>query len=499
MTTTLNDARRKPRICLCVMMNHPFPAILPLIRRIYAGRFTHLRFLIPFERMEDKDVITVYRGSYSHAAYLADARAELDKLDFEYLFVIHDDVIMNPRLSEDTFLSTFDGIGPDDGFIPEIGGSPSNFGGWIWNSAFAPQLLFPKSLLFGTGIERANISRYLPSAERLEQAMSGQGITHTRSITFNSGQMDDIARTPSRVLLHGLAEPLREDEEAQALENEALDVQTRLVALIGATLRHMRLTHGEDSSTVELPFPVAAAGYFTDFYILPRSGFADFAHHMGVAGAANLFVEIIAPSILSACCSKLWTARELGLDFEGFHGNRYIQRFVDPRVIALHPFKLSAFRDGAAQDEFLQELNRIAAEPAQPGAHSAPVLSALDLGAGWHPREEWGVWARETQADFRVKAPADGGMRIVLRAPLHRGLPRLTGRLEYNGGRSTQEFVAELPALEIAVELADVVPDDGGVTRIVIHSDAFVRPCDISPGSTDDRSIGVGLVAAMGV
>ena len=39
-------------VCLCVIFNHPFPGNLPLLRRIYQGRFSHVRFLMPLMRRE---------------------------------------------------------------------------------------------------------------------------------------------------------------------------------------------------------------------------------------------------------------------------------------------------------------------------------------------------------------------------------------------------------------------------------------------------------------
>ena len=218
------------QICLCVLMNHPFPANIPLLRRLYQGRFSHLRFLIPFERLPDEDVITVYRGSYTHAAYLTDARKELSAIDCDYFIIVHDDVLLNPQLSEASFDEIFR-LGPDDGFIPRINPVQTSMHEWSWLAGFIAKLLYPKSILFGGGVEIPTLRKYLPDPTLLEERMAahGQGSTTFMRIDPSSINAHAVPEA-SRLLLHGLSTPLDQQDPDQArVEAHSIEAPKGLV------------------------------------------------------------------------------------------------------------------------------------------------------------------------------------------------------------------------------------------------------------------------------
>lgn len=489
------------------MMNHPFPANLPLLRKIYKDRFSEVRFLIPFERMPDEDVITVYRGSYIHAAYLTDAWEKLAALECDYYLVVHDDVLLNPKLAESTFFDVFD-LGPDDGFISEIGEIHAEPGRWVWNYGFVPKFLFPKSLLFGSGIETANLKKYLPSFSTIHEAFKRNGATFTLGTRLDSTKMEDVQRMPSRVLLHGLSGPAGEGAPGQPeVEATSLAVEKGLLdAMLGAArvsgdlgTSHLESAPQGSEDMVPFPFPVASAGYFTDFYILPRSGLDDFCHYMGVAGAANLFVEILAPTLLHACCAEVKTAAKLGLDFSAFHHRRPPSWFDDPKAVAMHPFKLSVLREPAAQERFMETLNASAA--GVPGAafwdHEPGSAIVSQRGGGWHVAEPWGFWSADHHADVYVEMQAPGTVSVKLRAPTHPDLPPLSGALSFDnrGGEAppqTVRFEVQWPQSEIEIQLHDVEPSTDGKARIVVTSDTLVDPTALGLG--DARRLGFGLV-----
>ena len=51
------------RFCLAVVFNHRFEQNLPLLRALYRGRFSTVRFLVPFYRGDDPDVVPVFDTS----------------------------------------------------------------------------------------------------------------------------------------------------------------------------------------------------------------------------------------------------------------------------------------------------------------------------------------------------------------------------------------------------------------------------------------------------
>lgn len=477
------------------MMNHPFPANLPLLRRIYRDRFSEVRFLIPFERMPDEDVITVYRGSYTHAAYLTDAHAKLAALDCDYYVVIHDDVLLNPKISEASFQDIFD-LGPDDGFIPSVSPLTREMGEWTWNFAFLPRLLFSKSLLFGSGIEISNLLKYLPSADALNAGFERNGVTPTQIQSFHPGHVGEISGLASSVLLSGLVAPPKVSERFKdAVEVESLEIERGLIEVLRKATRK---TDDEDRSDYRLPIPVVASGYFTDFYILPRSGLDDFSHYMGVAGAANLFVEIIAPTLLHACCARVRTGRDLNLDFNGFHNRRGFEWFADPRAVAMHPFKMSAIKTDEARDAFIAILDATAEDRDLPeGAYDLlnmgpPVMS--NLGTGWHMSEPWGAWASRPEATILIDLSAPRSIRFRLRAATHPTRPSLSGRLtcdDEHGGVEVVPFTVTWPSQEVDVVLPRLVPDAGRIGHVTLVSDIV----DLTTlGGGDDRKLGFGLM-----
>lgn len=489
-----------PRICLCVMMNHPFPRNLPLLRRIYAGRFSQVVFLIPFERMPDEDVITVYRGSYAHAAYLTDAYHRLRQVDCDYFVVVHDDVMINPRFDEGSFSELFP-LGPDDAFIPWVHQTPNFLTDWIWYYALLPKLLHPKSLLFGSGIEPGNLLRYLPDAAVIADGFRRSGAAFCDTVRIGDREeaapnYDTMQALPGVVLLDGLAaqHDVR-DSKQQKIEAESLAALTALTAAIGVGADRDGLVN--ERGDIQLPIPLAASAYYTDFYILPKSRMADFVHHMGVAGSAGLFVEIIVPVLLHATCAVVHTATSLDLDFTGFAHAQRMDYFQAPRAMAIHPYKLSQFREPAHQDGFMTMIETLrAGKVLRPEMAVAAGLDPAEADPmrheGWHDIEAWGRWASAAQATIRLNDRGPTGiLRIELLGPggsarafgaevLVDGVP--IGRVTLDAGtRGTIDVGGEAPA-------------DSPI-RIEILSDRLVSPRETDPASPDERMLGVGLLS----
>jgi hypothetical protein len=69
------------KLCLCVLFNHPFVENIPVIQKLYGERFSYIRYLVPLKKVNRVDVITVYRGSFSHNGYITDAKQQLDEID----------------------------------------------------------------------------------------------------------------------------------------------------------------------------------------------------------------------------------------------------------------------------------------------------------------------------------------------------------------------------------------------------------------------------------
>lgn len=498
-----------PRVCVCVMMNHPFPANLPLLREIYRDRFSAVRFLIPFERMPDEDVITVYRGSYTHAGYLTDAHHLLAGIDCDYFLVIHDDVLLNPGISERTFQDIF-GLGRDDGFIASVGTTPAELNQDVWWYGLVAKMLFPKSLLFGSGIEPANLVKYLPDADRLREKLEAAGLVPgvATRIRPDLVREDQMLCPPSRMMLHGLYMPLAAPAAQAGVEEQSREAAQRLAQAMLEAQRIAPAAAGRQvdaDGVVPLPFPTVGSSYFTDLYILPKTALDEFCHYVGVASAANLFVEMLAPTLLHACCARVRTAAELGLDLAGFLGRRPLHWFEHPRALAMHPFKLSPLKEAQEQRLFVEFLRTIGSGRPLPrdtvarvgfGTRLAEMVGHASAGAdasGWHSPDPEYIWSCDHEATIPIVVHDPVSTRLRLLAPLHPKVPRLTGRILFNDGERI-EFAADAPNALISLDLPPLRPDADGIARIKIVADRLLRPCDLDDTNSDSRPLGFAFL-----
>jgi hypothetical protein len=487
-------------VCLCILMNHPFPKNLPILRRMYGSRFDRVIFLIPFDRRPDEpDVVTVYRGSYTHFGFITDAMHVLRDVDCTHFLFAHDDVLLNPSLDRDTFFERFP-LGPNDGFFPSCFAITSfPIGGWSWAFNFVPQLTFPKSLLFGAGIERQNLIKYLPSAELVREKMAEVGISTAPQRVRFGGPMPDTGRIPSRVFFHGLYDDVQDgaehDAALKAVESfvEATAQAVRVARERGADLP------GEDDS-VELPIPVMTGGFLADFYVVPKSRLADYAHYAGVASAAHLMVEFFAPTLLYAVCDRVWNAKDLNLNFNGFNSPLDLTRFSDPQYMALHPFKLSVMSESAAQDRFIEDLAAIrqrSVDAVERGGGQFPLNSITHTFAedGWHHPEGWGRWQSGERASIafdldELQHDLLTAVELVVRLPGSADQP-FNGKVSVNGHELPPEIssVSRSTRLQLHDRSAFVV----GRNTISFEVDQLADPAAVWPGSGDTRMVGFGV------
>ena len=491
------------RVCLCILMNHPYPRNLPMLREIYLGKFSHLRFLIPFERLDDPDVITVYRGSYNHAGYITDAFDKLQALDCDHFIFCHDDVLLNPQLSERTFRDVFP-IGPNDGFISHVTPLPEDISGWAFYLGMVPKLYHPKSLLFGTGVEQSFLRQYLPDRASMEKKLIENGVVYSNEVRLSGKGRDDILEEPAKTVLNGIYTPFDAKDPRQIeIEHKCLGIIQDLIRVMNISVDIAGQGYNVDGgdATVELPIPLANSGFWADLYILPKSRLADYAHYVGVASAANLFVEVMAPTLLLTCCDKVWQADELGLDASGFYRQTEVEAFEDRRFLAIHPLKMAAMGN-ADKRALLARLRAIAGEPnprlpvANYGGTDGSLFDIDGAEAqGWHPPGLLVDWSSDLVAtvsfhfDTRI---ALRGLRVQLSIPTHPRLGRLSGAVALNG--EARLFSAKSPTTEVEVEFPVEQFRRDGRNLIEVKADQLVRPSDVQPEcSQDHRLLGVGL------
>ena len=88
------------RFCLVVVFNHRFEGNLPRLRALYRGRFSTVRFLVPFYRGEDRDVVPVFESSATFQGYFAQAQRHLAAEGISHYVFVADDLLLNPAVNE---------------------------------------------------------------------------------------------------------------------------------------------------------------------------------------------------------------------------------------------------------------------------------------------------------------------------------------------------------------------------------------------------------------
>jgi hypothetical protein len=311
--------KAEPDVCLCVVFNHAFPKNISNLRRIYSDRFSNIKFIIPFFRSDEPDIITVYRGSYTHAAFITDAHGELLNVNCSHYIVVQDDVLLAPRLNEKNILDIFK-LGKTSGFIGEFLQEAADIASWgfwpgsLWRSQF------PKNLLSGTGVESwENIKNSLPSYTDAKQKLAKFGIG---PITLVRSELTNQPLFHNNPFGTGI-------------------LHSEISRFYSDVLRFLA-----PNGSITLDYPFVTAGPYSDFYIVPKSSLREFSHISGVLSAAGIFTEITIPTALALSVDDLVFKKDAEIELDWVEEARNPEVVLDmfasnPRLMAMHPVKLS--------------------------------------------------------------------------------------------------------------------------------------------------------------
>lgn len=313
--------------CLCVVFNHPFPQALPVLDEIYTSRFPTIRYIMPFERPSDRDdVITVYRGSYHHQGFVTDAASKLRDVDCSHYIFIQDDVLLNPRINAGN-LDRVLGIGPTDGFIPQLRSIDMDIGDWHWMPGILWRMWYPRNLLSGSGVDSmAMMLRYLPHLDEAEARAARYGVS--RPIIRRSDKSLDEASVISMIPHFGT-------------------LDRGLVAELNKIIVASLYETAPGKNIIEVPYPFAMTAWGADFYILPKKNLDMFSHYVGVLAAAAIFAEISVGTAMILTADNVKTSSDNGTTFDWRWDNErdrmdiaeLVEAFKNEKLIAMHPFK----------------------------------------------------------------------------------------------------------------------------------------------------------------
>lgn len=303
-------------VCLIIVFNHKFERNLPVLRRLYSWRFSTIRFVMPFYRGSEPDVIGVYESSAVFQGYLAQAAKQLPRDGITHYVVIGDDLVLNPTFDESNLCIK---LGLDDrtGFI--------------------------KSL-----IPMSDLSLNWPHWDKARLSVYGSVfVTHAGEIPSK----DEAARLLKR---HGVevGDITLRNLRGWGSKYPPPDYGPVRWGLYPGFWRSVYRLY-QWRGRIKLAYPLLMT--YSDFFIVPASAMDDFLHYCGVFAALGTFVETAIPTSLAMACDRVrvetdtplrggeyWT-REERTAIEERHGLD-LQRLLDhfpPELIHLHPIKLS--------------------------------------------------------------------------------------------------------------------------------------------------------------
>jgi hypothetical protein len=308
-----------PKACLIIVFNHRYDKNIPVLEKIYASRFSHIYFLVPFYNGNDPRVIPVYESSNFFQSFFAQGYHRFFKEEFTHYIFTGDDCLLTPHVNENNFLEQT-GLPPNteliSGFMElhKLSGRP-----W-WHTH--------KAVDFFNNRKGAEVKSELPSYEEAVNKFRQHGIP---VVPLTKENIFGTQTPPNKGWL-----------EYWAFKQYYL---------------RFKWKQYRKNGKIELPYPVA--GSYSDVLIVTRESIYDFCRYCGIMAAVGLFVELAIPTALLLASEKimqekelrlkgraLWTADEVQEVEKKF--NKSLRSLVNdfpPGQLYYHPVKLSKWNN----------------------------------------------------------------------------------------------------------------------------------------------------------
>jgi hypothetical protein len=312
------------KVALIILFNHNYESNLDALEKIYGSRFQDIWYIIPFYSGEREDVISVYENSYYFQGYIATALSQLKKKNYDYYFIIADDLYLNPDINEGNFKDYFK-VDEDTAFIPgpfllnnvkET--RPSRPYAPVWNA-------MQFALDFKIEQNGINVKNLLPSYKKAEQLLKNHGLNFSAKISRKMFFSNPILKKTRSF-------------------NDIKDNLLRIKLFYKNFLQIL--------SPKRIPYPLI--GSYSDILIVSNKHLDKFITYSGSFAALNLFVEIALPSAVAFSYPKMISENDLELKGETYwYYNHhecekkyklsldYLNNNFPDNCLYIHPIKLS--------------------------------------------------------------------------------------------------------------------------------------------------------------
>ena len=295
-----------PNICLSIVFNHQFEKNIPKLRRLYDKRFSTIRYLSPFSKSYEPDIIPVSEKSVHFQGYFAQAYRHLPK-NYDYYVFCGDDLILNPCLNEGNLINALNCDG--SAYIKYL--NP------IWEHSFAWHK-FEECNRFTENEYTIPYQNLLPPRNALLKIYKSHGLNYRNLGFHNFKGVKDKRITINRI----------KSGASYFLKNG-------------------------NKRFVNYPL---VEGY-SDLIVIPQSHLELFCHYCGIFAAMNLWVDAAVATALILSGSEIRTERDS--DYSGteyWNGEEIINKLkplnnkldniselFKKDELYIHPIKLSSF------------------------------------------------------------------------------------------------------------------------------------------------------------
>jgi len=293
-------------ICLSFVFNHQFEKNIPKLKKLYDDRFSTIRYLSPFSKSTESDIIPIFETSIHFQGYFAQAFAQLPK-DCEYYVFCGDDLILNPSLNERNLIDSLNCN--DSSYIKYL--NP------IWEHSFAWHK-FEECNRFTEKEYTIPYKSLLPSRNELLKIYESHGIKY-RNLGFHNFKGVKEKKFSTNRIKSGVSYFLRN--------------------------RNKRFIN----------YPLVEG--YSDLIIVPQGHLEQFCHYCGIFAAMNLWVDAAVATALILSGSKIKTEKETNYSgTEYWHGEEIIDRLKPSKnkldkigeifnkdELYIHPIKLSSY------------------------------------------------------------------------------------------------------------------------------------------------------------
>ncbi len=307
-----------PKVCLVVIFNHRYDKNLPLLRKIYGGRFSEIRFLVPFYDGADADVIPVYESSHQFQGYFIQAYDKLKDIPCTHYLFLGDDVFIRPDLDETNFVARTNMHGKKflgREFKPL--NSPDKFR-WCWTAGSS------KPFYDAATNWRSSLYTYEEAMSKFNNFFGAK-----YKEVYDAAFFGDPDK-PGSTVLGGW-------RDTKGFIN---------------VVNHFIATNG---NTLHIPYPMANG--YSDIFCVFKESLFDFSRLCGIFAAMNFFVEIAIPTATVLNYNRdevtffpkgsaliMWgNDRDVFADKYGRDVARLFSEW-DDKIIYVHPVKLSGWK-----------------------------------------------------------------------------------------------------------------------------------------------------------